>query len=95
VAGDLKNKQESKKNGGDTGDSAYLNTTTETCKKILQRQGFKDRQHDKGGKSSTQSTKAAKHPPETITKTTMVAKHPPEQGGKASARQRPMQPRRC
>jgi len=41
---------------------------------------------EQGGKASTQSTKTAKHPPETITKTTTVAKHLPEQGGKASAR---------
>jgi hypothetical protein len=53
---------------------------------ILQHQGCKDQQHDKGWQSIHRPTKEAKHLAETITKTTVVAKHPPEQGGKASAR---------
>ena len=63
---------------------------------ILQRQGSEGRQHNKGGKASTQPTTVAKHPPEVITNMTAAAKHPPEQnndkvyanvqeGGKASA----------
>ena len=77
MAGDLKTNKYSKKNGEDIGNYANLDpTATETYNRILQRQGCKDRQHDKGGKAFTQPTKAA----------SARNDHRDDGGGKASTR---------